>query len=428
MLNCVKQCVLQYGRKGEGVSEHGGGQISIVGTGTTNFALEVPGRSVWALGLEAISLAVADAGLEVKDIDGLVVTPTGRFRDPRVGYSMGEHLGIYMRKLSVNNEGGSGSVGFSLDIAQWALTEGRCNYVVLVDAGKWSDFSSDSRPTSFQEWALAGDSRPQQNLRLLHQTQDEVWGGTWLSQYALIAQRHQYEFGTSDEHLAAVAVAARHNAALNPDAVFRTPITIADVLNSPSISSPLRRLMCSMVNDGAAAIVLTTNKRAKHSHNRPVHILGSGSGFAGRTLTKSAGGDSSGRFDMLHTIGKLAADQAFDAAGINRSDVDVAGWSDPCAIWTIIALEDYGFCSKGEGGPFIGDGARIQIGGELPVNTNGGWLSGTFASASQGTLVEVVRQLEGNCGDRQVDNARIGFFGSGGGAISNHSVAILGRG
>jgi acetyl-CoA acetyltransferase len=395
-------------------------RVAVVGVGVTAFAPQIPGKTIYGLALEACMAAIADAGLTRNDIDGILVTPTGRFRDVRIGYALGEHLGIHHRYLSGHNNIGAGGAAFSLDIARWSLQEDHTRYVLLVDAANWS------LPLEYESYTMEGQADWSSGPPL-HVTNDQAWGGNWVQQQAAVAARHAHEFGTTPEQLAAVAAAARHNASLNPEAVYREKLSIDDVLSSPVVTSPLHEPMCSMLNDGGAAVVLTTEERAVDLPKQPVYMLGGGSCFTGPWLVHAAYDDLTGTYDMVRTVGRSAADQAFAEAGLTRSEVDVVQVSDPSAISAIIALEDYGFCGKGEGGPFVGDGQRIGVGGDLPVNTHGGWLSGTFAGASHATLVEAVRQLRGDCGDRQVPDAEVALFGSVGGAASNHSVTLLGR-
>ncbi len=391
-----------------------GERIAIVGTAVVVRRPEEPPQTVKSLALRALAAASADAGLPLKDVDAVLVTPTGRFRDPRVGYALGEYSGLYWRRISANNDGGSGATGLSLDIARWALADGRCSYVAMVDGGRWGDLA-------FQEWALRGDDEINRIRGHAFPDESNVYGAIRLHELAAIATRHQFEFATTPEQLAAVAVAARYNASLNPQARHRDPLTVDEVLASPMISSPLRMLMCSTLDDGAAAVIVTTESRARELPCRPVFIAGTGSAFAGRTLSRMHGPD----YDAVRGVGPRAAVQAFGEAGVKPDDIDVAAWSDPTALSTIMALEDYGFCERGAGGEFVGGGEVIRVGGRLPVNSHGGWLSGSFACASHGGLVETVRQLQGACGERQVPAARLAFFAAIGGVHSAHSVAIL---
>jgi acetyl-CoA acetyltransferase len=235
---------------------------------------------------------------------------------------------------------------------------------------------------------------------------------------AAIAARHHFEFGSTPEQLAGVAVASRYNASLNPDALYQERLDIDAVMGSPMMSTPLTRLMCSSLDDGAAALILTTEDRARDLPVKPVFVAGTGSAFAGRTVSRVIR-------SSYREAASVAAAQAFREAGVTPADIDFAEWSDPTAVSTVLALEDYRFCEPGSGGEFVGTGESIRVSGAFPVNTYGGWLSGSFACGSHGSLVEAVRQLQGRCGDRQVANARLAFHAAIGGAHSEHSVAIL---
>ncbi len=235
--------------------------------------------------------------------------------------------------------------------------------------------------------------------------------------------RHAYEYGTTPEQLAEVAVAQRHAATLHPLSVngWRGEITVDDVLGSPMIADPLHLLDCCVVNQGAGAMVLTRAEDARaRGRHQPVVLLGYGEGHshidpnALESLTESPAGIQ-------------AASTAFRAAGVTRQDIDVAGISDHFTIGVVLGLEDAGFCPKGEGGSFVEHGG-IGLGGHLPTNTSGGHLS--FSHAGQCaifTVIEVVDQLRGEAGARQVEDASLGFVTGVGGAQQAVSAAVLGR-
>jgi acetyl-CoA acetyltransferase len=252
---------------------------------------------------------------------------------------------------------------------------------------------------------------------------ERPYGGTLHAHYAVIARRHMHLFGTTEEHLAAVSHAIRYNASLNPAAMRRDAPSIEDVLRSGMVADPLTRLMCCMVNDGGAAFVMSTADRAPDLPKKPVYVLGIGTGAMGYTSSVLAKGSNG--YDLVHTAGKIAADDAFREAGLSPDDVDLVTCCDNFAITPLIALEDYGFCKKGEGGDFVGDGSRIKVGGALPVNPHGGWMACSHAGIFVGTFVESVRQLQGDCGDRQVSGAQVAFHGASGGSLNTHSAAIL---
>jgi acetyl-CoA acetyltransferase len=232
--------------------------------------------------------------------------------------------------------------------------------------------------------------------------------------YALAAARHMHEFGTTREQLAEVAVAARGWAALNPVAWSRSPLTVEDVLAAPMICDPLGVRDCCLVTDGGGAVVLTRAEDAR----RPVHVLGCGVAHTHRTISSMP--------SLVETPAVVSGAAAFAEAGLTPDDVDVLELYDAFTITPILFLEDLGFCAKGEGGAFV-SGGRIAPGGSLPVNTNGGGLSychpgmyGIFL------LIEAVRQLRGECGERQVEGARVALAHGNGGVLSSQATVLLG--
>jgi len=248
--------------------------------------------------------------------------------------------------------------------------------------------------------------------------------------YAMVAQRHMHEYGTTPEQLAAIAVACRKHAALNLKAFKREPITIDDVLASPLVSSPLRLLDCSPICDGGGAILITSLERARDLKAKPVRILGMGqaqSYYHLAHLARATGArpEDKSKFGLTRTVQSVAAQQAFGQAGVTPADVDVAQLYDSFTITVLMQFEDLGFCAKGEGGAFA-EGGRIELGGALPVNTHGGLLS-FGSSGGINHIIEAARQVRGECGDRQVPNVEISLATNVSAVASNHSIAILGR-
>jgi len=226
-----------------------------------------------------------------------------------------------------------------------------------------------------------------------------------------------HEFGTRREDLAAVAVAARDWARLNPEAFARDPLTVADVLAQPMVSDPLGRLDCCLVTDGAAAVIMTRADRAKDHRKAPIYLLGAAAEQWHKQISAMQ--------DVCVTAASASGQRALDMAGVGLRDVDVVELYDAFTISTIMLLEDLGFCPKGEGGRFVSDG-NIGPGGSLPVNTNGGGLScchpgmyGLF------TIVEAIRQLRGEAGERQVTGAEIALCQGSGGVFSSQVTNIL---
>jgi acetyl-CoA acetyltransferase len=236
--------------------------------------------------------------------------------------------------------------------------------------------------------------------------------------YALAAARHMHQYGTTREQLAEVAVAARKWAQLNPEAQMRDPLTIEQVLAARMVADPLTVRDCCLVTDGAGAFVMTRADRARALAKAPIHVLGNATAVWHRQISSLP--------DLTLTAATDSGRRAFEMAGITANDADVVELYDAFRINTILFLEDLGFCPKGEGGRFVADGA-IAPGGRLPVNTNGGGLScvhpgmyGIFI------IIEAVRQWRGECGARQVNDARIAVVNGNGGVLSSQSTAVLG--
>ena len=213
---------------------------------------------------------------------------------------------------------------------------------------------------------------------------EELYGLTTVGLYAMIAQRHFYQFGTTPEQLAEIAVAVRHHAAMNPDALFRDEITVDDVLRSRVISSPLHLMDCCVITDGGGAVVVASPEVARGCRHRPVWVLGTGEAVAHQ---------GAGKRDLVYIAAKQSHEPAFAGAGVAHADIDMAMIYDSFTITVLETLEDLGFCEKGEGGHFV-SGGRLKIGGELPINTDGGGLSSNHPGM-RGIflLMEATRQL-----------------------------------
>jgi acetyl-CoA acetyltransferase len=398
-------------------------RVAIVGVATTEFARQIPDRTKTELWVQAAKGAVEDAGITMKDVDGLLAPGTGgsgaRYDNPRVHMELGEILGIYEKSLCINLMTGGASGGHAVEIARWALQNRRCEYVLVVAGSKESDHGRSTRGHGMTDRLAL--------LTMHYPEYEHPYGPLMPSFYAVCAQRHMHEYGTTEEQLASIPVAIRHNASLNPAAVYQTPITVEDVLNSKMISSPLHMLHCCAINDGAMAYVLTTEERAYDGPNKPVWVLGSGGGQSGYWTGFLANGGADKGYSLVRTQAKLAADQAFAEAGVTRDEIDFVNCCDNFAITPLILLEDYGFCAKGEGGEFIGpDGDNIKVGGGLPVNTHGGALSCNHAGINYHNYVEATVQLRGDAGARQVTGAKMALAGATAGIISTHYATVLG--
>jgi acetyl-CoA acetyltransferase len=242
------------------------------------------------------------------------------------------------------------------------------------------------------------------------------WFGTPAG-YAMIAQRHMGQYGTTSDQLGAIAVACRRHGAANPNAQLRKPLTLEQYRQSRLVVEPLRRDDCCLVSDGAAAVVVMSARAARAAGvAKPVPILGFGQG--------QTSWDVALRPDLTTTAAKISAQTAFAMAGVTPADIDVAQIYDCFTIAVLMTLEDYGFCDKGEGGRFV-EGGRVELGGELPINTSGGLLSETGMPGLQ-MVIEGVRQMRGESVN-QVSGAAKCVVSNQGGIMHTHATLILGQ-
>jgi acetyl-CoA acetyltransferase len=350
--------------------------------------------------------ALADAGLALADVDGLC---TNNALGWAASLELAERLGISPRWTDTTQTGGS-SFEIHVQHAAAAIALGQAEVVVVVYAATpRSDFKRGG--ARWGSRALGGVT-PQAEWEHPHGLRMPMGA------YALAASRHMHLYGTTSEQLAAIAVSTREWATRNPRARLQDPITVADVLASPCEASPLHTLDCCLVTDGAGAIVLTSAERARSLRRPPAYVLGAGTGHTHAMISQMP--------DLTTTGGVTSGREAFRQAGLGPGDVDVVELYDSFTITVLLALEDLGFCPKGEGGPFVADG-RLGPGGALPANTNGGGLAYTHPGQyGMFLLVEAVRQLRGEAGDRQVPGAEVALAHGSGGVLSALATVILG--
>ena len=373
------------------------GKAAIVGAAESDLGEVGPGFTPLDLIGQATKGALADAGLDKGDVDGLF---SASAYYSMAAVSAGEYLGIRPRYSDATNMGGSSFVSHLLHAAA-AIDAGLCEVALVVYAS-----------TQRSGGGFRGVSDPPNPYETPYGPRYPV------SMYALAASRHMHEYGTTREQLAEVAVAAREWAKLNPKAFMRGDLTVEDVLASRMISSPLSLLDCCLVTDGGGALVVTSAEHAKDLRKAPVYLLGAAEAHWHRNIAQMP--------DLTVTAAAESGPQAYEMAGIGPEDVDVTMLYDAFTINTLLFLEDLGFCEKGEGGTFV-EGGRIAPGGELPVNTSGGGLSynhpGMYGLLM---LIEAVRQLRGECGERQVEGAEVALAHGNGGVLSSQVTAILG--
>ncbi len=373
------------------------GGAAIVGAAESDIGEVAPGYNVIDLMAQGITRALDDCGLALKDVDGLISSCTQSRTSP---LNLAEYLGMSPRYIDGTIIGGS-SFMFHIQHAMMAIEAGLCEVAVIA-------YGSTQRTIG----------RQNASVREINPFETPYRPFLPSTAYALAASRHMHEFGTTREQMAEVAVAAREWALKNPVAWEKKPLTVAEVLAARMVSYPFTVRDICLVTDGGGAIVMVSPERAKSLKKKPVYVLGQGQCITHANISSMP--------DLTITGALESGRQAYAMAGLAPKDIDVLELYDAFTINTILFLEDLGFCKKGEGGAFV-SGGRIAPGGSLPVNTNGGGLSychpgmyGLFL------LIEAVRQLRGECGDRQVKDAQTAIAHGNGGVLSSQSTVILG--
>jgi len=382
------------------------GEVAIVGAVDLASPTGQLDRPVRQLEIEMIRGALDDAGLAISDVDALF-TCTGMM----ASMELAEYLRIQPRYTDTTMTGGS-SFEVHVEHAAAALALGHCEVAVVVYAQTPRSSKGGMGGMAGAMGMMGGD------VPMLEW--DLPYGlGTPASSYSLAASRHMAQYGTTSEQLAQIAVSTREWATMNPNARYQDPITVDDVLSSPMIAEPLHKLDCCLVTDGAGALVLTRADRARDLRQPPVYVLGTGTSHTHAMSISQMP-------DLTVTAGAVSGPKAFAMAGLSPADVDVVETYDSFTITVLLALEDLGFCAKGEGGEFVSSG-RLGPGGALPTNTNGGGLSYTHPGMyGMFVLVEAARQLRGTAGARQVPDAHVAVAHGCGGVLSSTSTVVLG--
>ncbi|OSZ75504.1 thiolase domain-containing protein [Hydrogenophaga sp. IBVHS1] len=366
---------------------------------------KAPDKTTPQLHAECARGALADAGLTLADVDGYFCAGDA----PGLGaLSMADYLGLKLRHTDTTDTGGSAPLIHVAHAAQ-AIAAGKCNVALITLAG---------RPRS----EVSGVGVQPRNVTPA--TPDVAfempYGPITVNMYALAAARHMHEYGTTSEQLAWIKVAASTHAQYNPHAMLRDVVTVEDVINSPMISDPLRKLDCCVVSDGGGALLIVRPEIARSLKRPVVNIMG-----AGETIK----GQSAGQVDLTYSGAAVSGPIAFAEAGIKPSDIQYASIYDSFTITVLMQLEDLGFCKKGEGGRFVMDGNLISGVGKLPFNTDGGGLCNNHPANRGGItkVIEAVRQLRGEAHPKvQVPDCRLALAqGTGGLLGSRHGSATL---
>lgn len=361
------------------------------------------GISLPQLHAEVAQGALRDAGLSLADVDGYFCAGDS----PGLGgLSMAEYLGVSPRHIDTTETGGSSYIVHVNHAAQ-AIAAGKCKVALITLAGK----------------PRTGGAQPGR-MPMAVQPPDAPfeapYNPTVLNVYAMCAQRHMHEFGTTAEQLAWIKVAASTHAQHNPHAMLRDVVTVEDVLSSPVVADPLHRLDCCIISDGGGAVVVVAPEIARELDRPGVRVLG-----AGEALKHCRGG----AIDITYSAGRWSAADAFAEAGVSHADIKYASLYDSFTITVLMQIEDIGFCAKGDGGRFVADGNLIAGVGRLPFNTDGGGLCNNHPGNRGGMtkIIEAVRQLRGEAHPAvQVDNCDIALaHGTGGHLGTRHGSATV---
>lgn len=381
-------------------------KIVIAGVGETEQG-KIPDKSSFHFLSLASKLAIEDAGIKKSDVDGLVTAFSLVEHTFMHCTTFADYFGLRPRFFSSVAVGGATAVWMAAEAAM-AIASGQAEVVLCVRGDNTlSGISSSGMVALIREMCHAEFEFP--------------YGLTTPGGYALAARRYLHDFGATREHLAAVAVTMRKHAALKENAMNKEPLTIEEVMSSRVIADPLTKYDCSIISDGGAAFIVTTEAKAKQLgiKNPLAYLWGMGQGYSHQYLT------SLRDLDQIYNAINNSGQRAFQTAGIGPKDVDVAFLYDCFTITVLLELEGLGFVPKGEGGPFALEG-RMEIGKDLPVNTHGGLLSQAHLGAMH-HVVEATLQLRGAAGPRQVKDAEVALVHGNGGIVSAHSTIVLGK-
>ena len=378
-------------------------KVAIVGVDESDQIGIAEGKTALMLHAEAARNALRDAGIDKSEVDGICTS------GPSV-MQLSEYLGIRPDFMDSTSVGGSSFV-IQVEHAAAAIEAELCS-VVLITHGEMGYSARRGRAARGGGMARFMDiSAPAAQFEMPYGT-----GGP-PSVYSMAAMRHMHEYGTTHEQLAEIAVATRKWAQLNPKAFMRDPLTIDDVLSSRWIAYPFHIYDCCLVTDAGGACVVVGADRAKELPKAPVWLLGSGEAQTHQSMVNNP--------DLTQTPARYSGERAFAMAGLTREEIDVVEVYDSFTYTALVTIEELGFCKKGEGGPFLAN-QRSAPGGDFPMNTNGGGLSYTHPGMyGMFLIIEAVRQLRGECGERQVPNAKTALVNGTGGSLSSTGTLIL---
>lgn len=390
-------------------------RVAIVGAALSDTG-RVDTKTPYDLHAQAVRRALADSGLSKSDVDGLASNGLGTLQPIEIA----EYLRIHPTWVDSTQVGGGTWEVMACHAAD-AIAQGHADVVVLVYG---STTRADLKKGIRRANLSYGNRGPMQF--------EAPYGHTLISKYAMSTRRHMHEHGTTLEQLAEVAVSARYNAQFNPDAYYRDPLTIDEVLSGRIMADPFTKLQCCIRSDGGCAIVLAAEDRVPDTATKPVWVLGHGHTVSHTTMSEWA--------DFTTGPAAVSGPIAFERAGIGPDEIDLACIYDAFTFMLMATLEDLGFCGKGEGGPFVEDG-RLRLGGALPTNPDGGGLSACHPGMrGLFLLVEATRQLRGDYAggngrtengepipaERQVPDAKLAVASGTGGWFCSNGTLVLG--
>ncbi|HEX6311794.1 MAG TPA: acetyl-CoA acetyltransferase [Acidimicrobiia bacterium] len=357
----------------------------------------------------ALQRALADSGVALRDIDGYIGAGGSHQQMVDDAVSMAEYLRIDHKYIDSTMTGGS-SFEFHVQHGAAAIRDGICDTILVT-------YGSNQLSRMGRMLGTGGFTRGSQKVGG-PMAYEAPYGNSLVGAYAMAAQRHMYEYGTTSEQLAEIAVGVREFAGLNPSAMYRDPITVDDVVGSRMIADPMHKLDCCVISDGGGAFIMTTAERAADLRQPPAYVLGAAGAQTHWNISQMP--------DYTVTAAAKAGPIAFERAGVTPADIDTIQFYDSFTITALLLLEDLGFCPKGEGGKFVAEG-HLRRGGALPLNTDGGGLSSCHPGMRGIFLiVEAVRQLRGQGGDAQVPDCKLALACGSGGWLSCMGTVILG--
>jgi acetyl-CoA acetyltransferase len=383
------------------------GKCAIAGLGATRMGKNYDHAHALGFAVESVQLALEDAGLARSDLDGMLVNPGITWMtNPMASFDVQQAMGLKNLRLTATmNLGGATAAAMVMHAVQ-SIAAGMAEVVACVFA------DAPLKPPAPNGAKASGGSAAAYGYGRNLEAAYGLFGVN--ATYAFVARRHMYLYGTTGDQLGAIATAQRAWANLNPDAQMHgQPMTIDDYHSSRWVVEPFHLYDCCLVSNGGLCLIVTSAERARDLKQPPVYVLGMGQGHPG--------GDP---LDTLTSGAPIAKETAFRMAGVKLEDIRFAELYDCYTFTVLVTLEDYGFCRKGEGGPFVA-GGRIGPRGSLPVNTGGGQLS-SFYMWGMTPLCEAVIQVRGAAGERQLPRHEIGLVSGNGGILSTHSTLVLG--